>query len=399
MKHKPLCRSFFFLLKLSQCARSTRRSSSLCNWRSSWELKRPEHCSVVKLQRSIWMCKCSWVFCPVIVARLEENVYLFSFQLDSWVRKLEIKKIVGQYLNEIVCLSRFRVIAQNCMLKRPAFFAYSQHNTNVIGKSKTVHLRPKLILQSSLFRVHYYTPPDDNVAWCVGLWKQAGSHAFFSSASPLSRLEQQSVHAKEATEDMEVAILKTCQSVNDLRREVSSGLSLLCLSGLWVWVDVLSFREPQTRLGCLSQDALPLQLVFFFPSLLSFACHLVSLCHLCYSSSNPPSSMPLTHLSFSRVASPLLPPCPIRQFNLWFLLQLHKVAVGRASDLLKVHGEQLPLRALKAAGAEGNLEAVAEYSRTLTEQKEQLVEVGWGQGGWERFLVVVPPSRSVVKKK
>lgn len=85
-------------------------------------------------------------------------------------------------------------------------------------------------------------------------------------------IEAQSVHAKEATEDMEVSILKTCQGVNDLRRE------------------------------------------------------------------------------------------------------LHKVAVSRASDLLKVHGEQLPLRALKAAGAEGNLEAVAEYSRTLTEQKEQLVE-------------------------
>uniref|UniRef100_A0A3Q3KW39 Alpha-catulin n=1 Tax=Labrus bergylta TaxID=56723 RepID=A0A3Q3KW39_9LABR len=85
-------------------------------------------------------------------------------------------------------------------------------------------------------------------------------------------VEAQSVHAKEATEDMEVSILKTCQSVNDLRRE------------------------------------------------------------------------------------------------------LHKVAVGRATDLLKVHGEQLPLRALKAAGAEGNLETVAEYSRKLTEQKEQLVE-------------------------
>uniref|UniRef100_A0A3Q4H853 Alpha-catulin n=1 Tax=Neolamprologus brichardi TaxID=32507 RepID=A0A3Q4H853_NEOBR len=85
-------------------------------------------------------------------------------------------------------------------------------------------------------------------------------------------VEAQSVHAKEATKDMEVAILKTSQSVSDLRRE------------------------------------------------------------------------------------------------------LHKVAVGRASDLLKVHGEQLPLRALKAAGAEGNLEEVAEYSRTLTEQKEQLVE-------------------------
>ncbi|KAF3833800.1 hypothetical protein F7725_025004 [Dissostichus mawsoni] len=83
---------------------------------------------------------------------------------------------------------------------------------------------------------------------------------------------QQSVHAKEATEGMEVAILKACQSLNDLRRE------------------------------------------------------------------------------------------------------LHKVAVCRTTDLLKVHGEHLPLRALKAAGAEGNLEAVAEYSRTLTEQKEQLVE-------------------------
>ncbi|XP_071776271.1 alpha-catulin [Centroberyx gerrardi] len=85
-------------------------------------------------------------------------------------------------------------------------------------------------------------------------------------------MEAQSVHVKEATEEMEVGILKTCQSVNDLRRE------------------------------------------------------------------------------------------------------LHKVAVVRASDLLKVHGEQLPLRALKASGAEGNLEAVAEYARTLTEQKEQLVE-------------------------
>lgn len=56
------------------------------------------------------------------------------------------------------------------------------------------------------------------------------------------------------------------------------------------------------------------------------------------------------------------------------------MAVSRASDLLKVHGEQLPLRALKAAGAEGNLETVAEYSRTLSEQKEQLVEVGRRQG-------------------
>uniref|UniRef100_A0A8C7PQY8 Alpha-catulin n=1 Tax=Oncorhynchus mykiss TaxID=8022 RepID=A0A8C7PQY8_ONCMY len=54
--------------------------------------------------------------------------------------------------------------------------------------------------------------------------------------------------------------------------------------------------------------------------------------------------------------------------------ELHKVAVGRAADLLKLHAEHLPLRALKASGGEGNLEAVAEYARTLSEQKEQLVE-------------------------
>ncbi|XP_072303664.1 alpha-catulin isoform X1 [Eucyclogobius newberryi] len=85
-------------------------------------------------------------------------------------------------------------------------------------------------------------------------------------------IEAQSAQAKQPPEDMEVAVLKTCQSINDLRRE------------------------------------------------------------------------------------------------------LHKAAVSRASDQLKVHSEQLSLRALKAAGAEGNLEAVAEYSRTLTEQKEQLIE-------------------------
>lgn len=55
--------------------------------------------------------------------------------------------------------------------------------------------------------------------------------------------EQQSVHAKEATKDMEVAILKTCQSVGDLRREVSSGLSLT--------VKRCSRLQNQTCLNCL----------------------------------------------------------------------------------------------------------------------------------------------------
>lgn len=55
--------------------------------------------------------------------------------------------------------------------------------------------------------------------------------------------------------------------------------------------------------------------------------------------------------------------------------QLHKVAVGRASELLKLHSDHAVLQALKATGGEGNVEAVADYARTLTEHREQLVEV------------------------
>ncbi|XP_059412485.1 alpha-catulin-like isoform X3 [Carassius carassius] len=86
------------------------------------------------------------------------------------------------------------------------------------------------------------------------------------------RHAQQSLKAKEATDEMELSILKTCQSVSDLRRE------------------------------------------------------------------------------------------------------LHRVAVGRATELLKLHSDHLVLQALKASGGDGNLEAVADYAGTLTEHKEQLVE-------------------------
>ncbi|XP_058233710.1 alpha-catulin isoform X2 [Hemibagrus wyckioides] len=54
--------------------------------------------------------------------------------------------------------------------------------------------------------------------------------------------------------------------------------------------------------------------------------------------------------------------------------ELHKVAVGRASELLKLHSDHAVLQALKAAGGDGNVEAVADYARTLTEHREQLVE-------------------------
>lgn len=184
-------------------------------------------------------------------------------------------------------------------------------------------------------------------------------HVYFSSLSVYSK--QQSAHAKQATEDMEVVILKTCQSVNDLRREVSS-----CPVYLQVSIDKLCYRRTASLICRL----------FFVTLLISQAlCHWV-ISYLLFSSAY---SVPtFSDATYSPCITPpyTVPSLLMHSFSSPVFLQLHKVAVSRASDLLKVHGEQLPLRALKAAGAEGNLEAVAEYSRTLTEQKEQLVEVG-----------------------
>lgn len=50
-----------------------------------------------------------------------------------------------------------------------------------------------------------------------------GPHALFLPPPP----QQHSAPAKEATEQVEVAILKTCQSISELRREVSARLCLL----------------------------------------------------------------------------------------------------------------------------------------------------------------------------
>ncbi|XP_072267985.1 alpha-catulin isoform X1 [Pyxicephalus adspersus] len=54
--------------------------------------------------------------------------------------------------------------------------------------------------------------------------------------------------------------------------------------------------------------------------------------------------------------------------------ELYSSATTLATDLLKYHADHMVLKALKIAGAEGNLEAVAEYTCKLSEQKEQLVE-------------------------
>nr|XP_032630868.1 alpha-catulin [Chelonoidis abingdonii] len=54
--------------------------------------------------------------------------------------------------------------------------------------------------------------------------------------------------------------------------------------------------------------------------------------------------------------------------------ELHHAATSLAADLLRYHADHMVLKALKITGVEGNLEAVAECTCKLSEQKEQLVE-------------------------
>ncbi|XP_078273975.1 alpha-catulin isoform X3 [Rhinoraja longicauda] len=54
--------------------------------------------------------------------------------------------------------------------------------------------------------------------------------------------------------------------------------------------------------------------------------------------------------------------------------ELQNTAVESAGELLKCYAEHIVLKALKAAGVEGNLEALAEGTSKLSEQKEQLSE-------------------------
>uniref|UniRef100_A0A8B9QFH3 Alpha-catulin n=1 Tax=Apteryx owenii TaxID=8824 RepID=A0A8B9QFH3_APTOW len=55
--------------------------------------------------------------------------------------------------------------------------------------------------------------------------------------------------------------------------------------------------------------------------------------------------------------------------------ELHSAATSLAADLLKYHTDHMVLKALKITGVEGNLEAIAEYTCKLSEQKEQLAEM------------------------
>lgn len=54
--------------------------------------------------------------------------------------------------------------------------------------------------------------------------------------------------------------------------------------------------------------------------------------------------------------------------------ELHSSATTLATDLLKYHADHMILKALKISGGEGNLEAVAEFTCKLSEQREQLAE-------------------------
>ncbi|XP_026556809.1 alpha-catulin [Pseudonaja textilis] len=55
--------------------------------------------------------------------------------------------------------------------------------------------------------------------------------------------------------------------------------------------------------------------------------------------------------------------------------ELQIAAISVAADLIKFHSDHLVLKALKASGAEGNIEAIAEHSYKLSEQKDQLIEM------------------------
>uniref|UniRef100_A0A670K9H3 Catenin alpha like 1 n=1 Tax=Podarcis muralis TaxID=64176 RepID=A0A670K9H3_PODMU len=55
--------------------------------------------------------------------------------------------------------------------------------------------------------------------------------------------------------------------------------------------------------------------------------------------------------------------------------ELHSAATSVAADVIKYHSDHLVLKALKICGTEGNIEAVAEHSCKLSEQKEQLIEI------------------------
>ncbi|XP_062425689.1 alpha-catulin isoform X2 [Rhea pennata] len=55
--------------------------------------------------------------------------------------------------------------------------------------------------------------------------------------------------------------------------------------------------------------------------------------------------------------------------------ELHSAATSLSADLLKYHTDHMVLKALKITGVEGNLEAIAEYTCKLSEQKEQLTEM------------------------
>lgn len=58
--------------------------------------------------------------------------------------------------------------------------------------------------------------------------------------------------------------------------------------------------------------------------------------------------------------------------------KLQSAAISVAADLIKFHSDHLVLKALKASGVEGNIEAIAEHSYKLSEQKDQLIEVSLG---------------------
>lgn len=98
------------------------------------------------------------------------------------------------------------------------------HPTVILSERNPTHLSACLLLRQLRKKAVLQSPSSGcqgHIDACVKIW-QVLQHFLSFCLSPclFLSLQQQSLKAKEATEEMELSILKTCQSVSDLRREV-----------------------------------------------------------------------------------------------------------------------------------------------------------------------------------
>ncbi|KAL8194179.1 UNVERIFIED_CONTAM: hypothetical protein K2H54_002388 [Gekko kuhli] len=185
----------------------------------------------------------------------------------------------------------------------------------------------------------------------------------------------QSQKKRDVTEDMEVALLKTCQCMNELQREV----------GVRTKIQKLQVTPDSQRLHLEHP-----KLLYSFPPKVARLLQVpVTKLGLRRLNKRSRTDMRSSLLAQESVVLELHDPVPSAALETASLrgpadrpmvaladhTLLECAATSVAADLLKYHSDHLVLKALKASGEEGNIEAVAEHSCKLSEQKEQLLEL------------------------